>query len=75
MNLIDIYAKCENMKDVMDNLTRCSLCCAFLNGHVIKVMSKSIIGIIGDKKSPQYEGAQPNPITFMSFYIFSINNS
>jgi len=40
MNLIDIYAKCENMKDVMDNLTRCSLCCAFLNCHVIRVMSK-----------------------------------
>jgi hypothetical protein len=50
MNLIDIYAKCENMKDVMDNLKRCSLCCAFLNCHVIKVMSKGIIGIIGDKK-------------------------
>jgi hypothetical protein len=50
MNLIDIYAKCENMKDVMDNLTRCSLCCVFLNCHVIKVMSKNIIEIIGDKK-------------------------
>jgi hypothetical protein len=67
MNLIDIYVKSENMKDFMDNLTRCSLCCAFLNCHVIRVMSKNIIGVIGDKKNSQYEGAQPNPITFMAF--------
>jgi hypothetical protein len=51
MSVINIYVKCKSRKDIQNGSKRCSLCCVFLNCHVIKVMSKNIIEIIGDKKN------------------------
>ncbi len=43
MRLIDMYAKCGSRKDAQDSSTRCSLCYAFLDCHVIEIYGNRAI--------------------------------